>query len=403
MNAGSKRKTSPEALGSWFAAIVCTIACAFLPRIASMMSESVFVWVSTSAHQQDLDDPIWQSQSGVAELTVAVGVYLSVRLILGLLAIRFAIIGREAQTDLDTQIMQQRSLEARNELIEAVRDGKSPPSFFLYLRPFYSDELFVSNPDVSSLPFLPSHYSAPSVSWESVFAKRVEAFGRLVSLGRTSDTLGADRIETSDGVWTSEFVLLASLADRIFVWPSTRPGTRWEIKWLLEQKLLPKCVFVVASGYDNFTGASETWDYVRAFLLTLGLSPPLLPGVLFAPATPALRRPLRISFRQSSRRAIRDLLSATHSVESAADRVNRWRFAEAALAATPPELEDELDIVLPCVQCGGALSEIVCVACDPEWETVWQEEKSLTPCSIPGDGEHVQPLSPASARAWPAP
>jgi hypothetical protein len=219
------------------------------------------------------------------------------------------------------------------------------------------------------LAFLPSHYYAPSVSWESLFAERVEEFGRFVSLGRTSDELGADRIETSDDTWIDDFVILASFADQIFIWPSTRPGTRWEIKWLLEHELLPKCIFVVANGYDDFIETTgESWNYVRAFLLMLGLNPPVRDGTLFAPAVaPVVTRRLSVLRRRKSLRAIRELLSVTRYPESAALRWNNWYAMAERLRAAPAVIEtEELGLLLPCVECGRALSTIVCAVCEHE-------------------------------------
>jgi hypothetical protein len=353
-------------------AIVCALAGFIVPSIVSAVAKAAF---------PSMSEPVAED-AAIPMLLAAIALdllYLGALLVPPLLAIRFAVAGRRAQKELNVEIMQRRSLQSRHDILEAVRAGSTPPPFFLYLRPFYSDELFIDNPGISSLPFLPSHYHAPAVSWESVFADRVETFGPFVSLGRTSDTLGADRIESTDEDWVSEFVLLASFAECIFVWPSTRPGTRWEIKWLLDQGLLVKCIFVVASGYDDFIEATnESWDYVRAFLFTLELSPPVPSGMLFPPAWPVLTRRLKISRRAHCRRAIGDLLAAARTRESVTERSARWRSADDALRKTPPVPEPkELDIVLPCVQCGRALTEIACVHCDPESEAMWRDRQFL--------------------------
>src|SRR6185295_7966550 len=113
--------------------------------------------------------------------------YLVTGTLLWLLTAYLAVAGRRAQKNLNVDVMRERSEQARLAIFTTVTSGGQPPPFFLYLRPFYSDELLVENPRVSSLPFLPSHYYAPAVSWETVFADRVGAFGLLVSLGDPSD------------------------------------------------------------------------------------------------------------------------------------------------------------------------------------------------------------------------
>lgn len=349
-----KHRLSAQALACWIIASICAVAGYFVPK-----------WIAVIA-EAEARQLTYQSQAEIAEQAIGASVaYLAAIGLFAGLTIYFAAAGRRAQKNLNAEIMRQRSAETHRDVLLAIREGRAPPPFFLYLRPFYADELLVENPRASSIPFLPSHYYEPAVSWESVFAERVETFGRFVSLGTTSDSLSADRIESDESTWMNDFVLLASFANCIFVWPSTRPGTRWEINWLLRKDLVRKSVFVIADGYDAFTEmCGDTWDYVRAFLLKLGFAPPAERGCLFtADNKIALHRRLRLS-RWRAQTTLREIITVVGERDLARGW-DLWRSAQAEQqdAASQWQL-DELDLVLPCVMCGSALETIVCSVCE---------------------------------------
>ena len=130
--------------------------------------------------------------------------------------------------------------------------GRRTERFFLFLRPFYvTGKLGVANPRKSSLVLSPAYYAPDVVDWETLFAEQVERFGRFVALGRPEEAVGAGRISTSEREWREKFIRLATLADAIFVIPSNRAGTRFEIDWLRDRGWLNKCVFVWPGAFDS--------------------------------------------------------------------------------------------------------------------------------------------------------
>jgi hypothetical protein len=358
-----KSSVSPAAMTCWLLAIAFAVVGLFLPGLVSLVLGS----------ETQLDP-----YGSWAEIGWSVA-YLAAVFVPWGCTLYFGVAGRRAQKNFNVRIMEERSSEAQREILGAVRAGMAPPPYFLYLRPFYADELLIENPRVSSIAFLPSHYYDPTVSWESVFADRIETFGRLVSLGTSTDSLSADRIESSDATWIRDFVLLASFADCIFIWPSTRPGTRWEIRWLEEHGLARKAVFLIANGYDEFTElCGDTWDRVRAFLMQLEFQPPIRRGVFFtATKASSLVRPLSLA-RRRSRQVLRELI-ASASTAAASDKWEFWRRADAAVVASPPEWGAEpLDVLLPCVECGQPLTDIVCLRCERDTESATATDLGLT-------------------------
>lgn len=362
-----KHRLSAQALACWIIASICALAAYFVPN-----------WIAVIA-EAEARHLTYQSQADIAEQVIGASVaYLAAIGLFAGLTVCFAAAGRRAQKNLNAQIMRQRSADTHRDVLLAIREGRAPPPFFLYLRPFYADELLVENPRAGSIPFLPSHYYEPAVSWESVFAERVEAFGRFVSLGTTSDSLSADRIESDESTWMNDFVLLASFANCIFVWPSTRPGTRWEINWLLRKDLARKSVFVIADGYDEFAElCGDTWDYVRAFLLKLGFAPPTERGCLFtADNRMALHRRLRLS-RWRAHTTLREIINVVGERDLTRGW-DLWRAAQTELQdATNQWQLDELDLVLPCVICGSALETIVCSVCEQAAGTQTADDQDI--------------------------
>jgi hypothetical protein len=66
----------------------------------------------------------------------------------------------------------------------------------------------------------------------------------LVGLGRPGEAIGAGRYMTDDVDWQSVFEPLASAASGIIVVPSLTSGTRWEIEWIVQNKMLNKTLFI---------------------------------------------------------------------------------------------------------------------------------------------------------------
>ncbi len=365
-----KHALSARAISWWLCAAACGVAGFVLPSIVAAIAE-----------KQSRDQAAYvngyaaYSETDVGDHSLVDLAYLMALAIPWGAGLYFGAAGQNAQKSYDIQVMTQRSLSAQHDILEAIRAEASPPPFFLYLRPFYSDALSIQNPRLVSLSFLPAHYYAPTVSWESVFTERVETYGRVVSLGTPSESLSADRIESTDAEWMLTFVALASFADCIFVWPSTRTGTRWEIEWLLREHFSRKTVFVVPRGYDKIVELyGDSWDYVRAFLLFVGLDPPTERGVIFhASKTGSLKRPLRLT-RRYAKRVVGEFISAAPR-EDFTTRSEVFRNARASLEQAPPSFDvDEFSVFFPCVECGRALTAVVCATCEDATDQVMAEQ-----------------------------
>jgi hypothetical protein len=197
-----------------------------------------------------------------------------VEIALGLVCLLFAVVGRALQKLRAGEIMVRRSREAEVQ-VRQLAEGRPVDPFFLYLRPFYADDVSIDNPRGTSVPLLPIKYRPSTVAWETALAREIEQTVPLVALGRQSDTPSADRISTSDDEWRERFTLLAIFAEGIFLYPSESRGSLWELAWLRAAGQLDKCIFIVPPHFDA-AGAvrSESWVTLRRTLGAVGLEVP---------------------------------------------------------------------------------------------------------------------------------
>jgi hypothetical protein len=133
-------------------------------------------------------------------------------------------------------------------------------NFALYLRPFT-----VTKNIPTSLPG--THYTDSEfdgvLDFEAILQDAVQAIMPLVALGRPLETYGAGRILTGDEDWQSKIIPLMQAARIIFIIPSHRPGTLWEINHITENRLLEKCIFIMPpEGAVRWTrGPEQDWQY----------------------------------------------------------------------------------------------------------------------------------------------
>lgn len=86
---------------------------------------------------------------------------------------------------------------------------------------------------------------------ETLLAHLVEPWAPLIGLGTPGEQLGAGRLESSDPTWRDQVVQLSAAAQRIFLLPSNRPGTAWELDHIAPRPhLLAKPVFIVPPTTD---------------------------------------------------------------------------------------------------------------------------------------------------------
>jgi hypothetical protein len=164
-----------------------------------------------------------------------------------LLVLVFILHVRRAELDADQRRRSRQSTETIVDVpmsVPSVVPGESTqreaPKFSLYLRPFVS---------TNELPVQFDHgrntIVAERIDLESILRRSLSGTGRFVAVGRSGDdVLGADRIETAVD-WRTRVASLSSRAERIFILPSHHEGTLWEIAWLVRNRRVADCIWIM--------------------------------------------------------------------------------------------------------------------------------------------------------------
>lgn len=104
---------------------------------------------------------------------------------------------------------------------------------------------------------------------ETGLAEAVEGDIPLVALGKPGEHHGAGRILTSDDRWQSDLALLADKATILFMVPSVRPGTLWEVDRIISDRLLHKTIWFqppTRTGWlRKLTRRQNEFDWVAAW------------------------------------------------------------------------------------------------------------------------------------------
>jgi hypothetical protein len=154
--------------------------------------------------------------------------------------------------------------------------GVSTQEYCLYLRPFtttgqlpicvLASTLYLKNPVVEG----PTQVEKDNkfVDLETLIAMAVSSHAPLVALGRPGEQVGAGRLLTTEESWQSEFTRLSASAKIIFILPSSKSGTKWELRNIFEnESLLSKTIFVIPPN----VGPSDAYDdAIRTFELESG-------------------------------------------------------------------------------------------------------------------------------------
>lgn len=121
-------------------------------------------------------------------------------------------------------------------VLSLVQSG-SLPDYVLFLRPFVG---------TGTLDTQSGGNSVEALDLETILARAVRPRW-LIGLGSHLERsiVGAGRVYFGDGEWWDNVRVLARHASAIVVIPSAHDGTLQEIRWLHEERLLPKCVFVM--------------------------------------------------------------------------------------------------------------------------------------------------------------
>ena len=149
-----------------------------------------------------------------------------------------------------------RDLRAAAVLAAAERGAPGPHGpYSVWLRPFNSTGrcwVIASSRKAGKRdePASDAGYHVNVTDVETMLATVMEPIAPLVALGASGEQVGAGRVEVPGDRWQDSFALLARSAHTIFLLPSQRPGTRWEIDFLLRERgLLDRVVFIVPPAF----------------------------------------------------------------------------------------------------------------------------------------------------------
>lgn len=138
--------------------------------------------------------------------------------------------------------------------------------FCLYLRPFISTGIlrvlykirYTSEHDRTNTGWfeVPDDKTVTTFHWadlETILSMALEPTFRLVALGRPGEQVGAGRIPSTNETWKDNFLALARNAQGIFILPSQRKGTKWELDQIWQsEELLGKTIFLVPPVNDEY-------------------------------------------------------------------------------------------------------------------------------------------------------
>lgn len=204
--------------------------------------------------------------------------------VLPVVALGIGIMSRMAAQRLGTSYRRgQQALRDRRavQTLNAVRNGEAP-AFSLYLRSFEITARMPMIEDQFAGPLLAGDVRADVDTWSDVetqLAAGVEDEIPLIALGEPGEHPGAGRVRSTDETWQEDVRALANAAIVIFMFPSARAGTLWEARWLRDQRLLSRTIFVVpprpgrlhrSDSYDW----SVRWPEIRDAMMDVGVRLP---------------------------------------------------------------------------------------------------------------------------------
>ncbi len=156
------------------------------------------------------------------------------------------------------------------------------PDFALYLRAFET---------TAKMPYEAENFGPAldgrvgedaELDFETAIAEAVESAAPLVALGQPGEHIGAGRILTTDDQWQADLALLAGKALVLFMLPSLRPGTLWEIDRVIAERWLEKTIWLqppMRRGWLRKLGGDEldwaaVWNPIAAHMRARGIEFP---------------------------------------------------------------------------------------------------------------------------------
>jgi hypothetical protein len=147
--------------------------------------------------------------------------------------------------------------------LAAIENGAPAPygAYSIWLRPFTSTgRCWViarsTKAGTRNQPARLTGYRVVVADLETLLATIMEPIAPVIALGKSGEQVGAGRADVPDDRWQEAFALLARSAHAIFLLPSTRSGTHWELDFLVrEPALLDRTVFLVPPDFfGNVSG-----------------------------------------------------------------------------------------------------------------------------------------------------
>lgn len=208
------------------------------------------VWVSTKNELPPTDLPI---PTFVLALALAVAIMVIGSSLGGFFSRRHKKVQQQLRDDRAREILE-------------LAGADTPPDYSLYLRAFETTGRMPREASSSmNMPGFDARTDDDRLNdFETALAECVENGIPMVALGEPGEHIGAGRVSSTEDCWKDSISLLASSAAVIFLLPSTRPGTQWEIDFLRSNRLFKKTIFAAPSRKSRWTVLSrdrEDYDW----------------------------------------------------------------------------------------------------------------------------------------------
>jgi hypothetical protein len=259
--------------------------------------------------------------------------------------------------------------------------------FYLYLRAFESTGRLRVPLFLRLRKFSLGLFQTLTNDTESYVSSAVRRIAPLIAMGLPGEAVGAGRVLAEEARWTAEILLLMRRAQAIFLVPSSRPGTLWEMKTLKDEGLLGRVIFIMPPRARGQADILERWESAREALGTLGIeAPEHQPDGLMFEVGPDLKvsnvEPLLLNSVRQVRKSLKRIMSddppkgGLFKVIAAADRRARraafWGWCETARQLSPYAVA-VLAVVLDAPNIGYDASE--------SWSTVVDRDLSAEAAS----------------------
>jgi hypothetical protein len=152
--------------------------------------------------------------------------------------------------------------------------------FFIYLRPFVTTNRFRLSKSKLPIPTLEEVWERDGYDdLERILARTLTPTASFLAIGQPGEHRGAGRIPAEETNWKSKVERLVQWCDLVFIIPSHREGTFWEIQQLIEKERLPDCIFIMPPSQSTFftrdISMEQEWEETPKACRKLGI---LLPN-----------------------------------------------------------------------------------------------------------------------------